>query len=185
MVRTRTIQTARSTRNSVTAGFLVAAVSASGRPRGARPTVTTRETPTDRAVNDAVRTDGTTFAVGDGGLVCRRDEGTWETVRTDGPGGAGVDLHAVDVTEESERLWLAGSGGRIYTYDVAADRFEDRSPAGAHGIVERVAVVGTAGSETVYAAEAGGGVLVSFSSDPRAEWTDVTRGAVGTTYVGP
>lgn len=154
-----------------------------GRERPARPTVSSSDIPTDRAVNDAVRVGEMTVAVGDGRLCYRRDAGEWVPVPLDDLVDTTVDLLAVDTTGCGERVWMAGTDGTVLTYDLTTGQVENRSPPRRCCDVRRVAVVGSAGSETVYIADATGQVLVTFQDDDRAEWADVTRGGLGTTYV--
>jgi hypothetical protein len=151
-------------------------------PRPSRPAVRCAETPTDREVNDVVRVGETLYAVGDGGLVCRRDEDRWSLLQPEGAVDEQTDLYGVDTTACGDHVWVGGTGGTVGRYDVTLDRFEDHSPE-ADTPIKRVAVVGSAGSETVYAATAGE-VYVSVSTGPTATWSDLTRGGVGTTYVG-
>jgi hypothetical protein len=106
------------------------------------------------------------YAVGEGGIVVTGDTGRdWDTVidrdalETDG------DLHAVDATDDGERVWFAGDAGILGVYDTetgGAVGYDYRGDADSDWA--DLAVAGGAGNERALVANQSGAV-VSFDLD--------------------
>ena len=106
------------------------------------------------------------YAVGEGGIVVTGDsQRDWDTVidqdalETDG------DLHAVDATDDGERVWFAGDAGILGMYDTetgGAVGYDYRGDASAEW--KELAVAGAAGEERALMAD-GSGAVVSFDLD--------------------
>ena len=120
-------------------------------------------TPVDVDLIDVAVAGRSAFAVGERGVVLERgsrtagwtlrDAGEWPTT-----GGADrVDpptLTGVDATAEGERLWFAGEDGCVGSFDAKRNTTLDFTPqTGDHALFTAVAVVGSARTERVFAAD--------------------------------
>lgn len=106
-----------------------AAVTGLAFPASATETTTWRrvETPTDRTLHGVTYVGGRAYAVGDGGIVLRRDADGWRVVLDGGPTDNGNDLYGVDVADDGETLWFVGASGAIGEYNTTTGNIEDRS----------------------------------------------------------
>lgn len=143
-------------------------------------TWTSVRSPTDRTLHDVVRVDGLPLAVGGGGRVLRRDDGTWRTVTQNGVAGNGRNIRAAATTADGQRAWFAGASGALATYGPTADVDADVGPAGVTHNFAAVAAHGPAGSERVLVGDDSGHVH-HRSAD--GAWSTVTPGD-GTAITG-
>lgn len=139
---------------------------------------TVEETETDSTLHDLVTADAGRFAVGDGGILTTRTATGWVTLRDGGPSGNGNDLYGAAVTEDGERVWVAGASGAIGEYDPATDTLVDRSaPMDNTNNYNDIAVTGEAGDANVFVAGDSGKLYYSFENGAEGTWEDVTPGS--------
>ena len=114
---------------------------------------------------DVVQTVEGPYAVGGrGNLIADRGDG-WELVFDDGPATRQNQLRAMDVTDDGERIWMAGSSGAMACYDVEQRRKYDYSyPEEMTSTWEGVTVSGDRGTEKALAAN-GSGEILPFTID--------------------
>ncbi|MGN8218191.1 hypothetical protein ACTG0T_07560 [Halococcus morrhuae DSM 1307] len=121
------------------------------KPRPDSANWTEANSPTGKGLNDTVLSSQGPYAVGGGGRVLERDSTGWTTVIEKGPMAQGNTLTGAGVTDDGNHVWFAGGSGVIGQYDVGSGTKTDYSqPEGKSSTWEDVAVVGAAGSETVF-----------------------------------
>ena len=109
---------------------------------------------------DAVQTVEGPYAVGGRGTVVTNRGSGWEVVFDDGPTTRQNQLRAIDVTDDGERVWMAGSAGALACYDVEQRRKYDYSyPKEMTSTWEGVAVSGERGREKALVANGNGELL--------------------------
>lgn len=118
----------------------------------------------DAATEKAVRAvtvsaEGPYAVAGNGDLLARRVDG-WERVRDAGPTLRDKGLYGTAASDDGRNVWLVGESAVVARYDVVDEVLTDHSgPNDLSTTWYDAAVVGTAGSETVYLASSGGDVL--------------------------
>lgn len=118
------------------------------------------DAPIDGTLHDVVSSDSGAVAVGAGGVVLTGDSDGWTTVLEDGPGAAGETLRGVAASDDGRAVWFAGDGGALGVYDTEDGRHTDVSaPADITNTWEDIAVIGSAGEETVFLVSSSGQVL--------------------------
>ncbi|EMA52950.1 hypothetical protein [Halococcus thailandensis] len=121
------------------------------KPRPDSAEWTEASSPTGKGLSDTVLSSQGPYAVGDGGRVLERGSTGWTTVIEKGPTTQGNTLTGAGVTDDGNHVWFAGGSGVIGEYDVGSGTKTDYSkPEGKTSTWEDVAVVGAAGSETVF-----------------------------------
>ncbi|QLG49187.1 hypothetical protein [Natrinema halophilum] len=125
------------------------------------------ESPTGKALNDAVDTATGPFAAGaDGNVLARRDDG-WQKVVSYGPQARSRRLTGIDATDDGKAVWFVGGSGVIGEYNVETRTLTNYSaPKGKTSTWEDCAVRGTAGeNERVYFVNGSGELLVGVRQD--------------------
>ncbi len=127
---------------------------------------TTVETDVEKTLNGVVRTVNGVYAVGSGGTVARRAaDGSWSVVVPGGPAAKRNALTCVDVTDDRERIWFAGSSGALGMYDTTTGRkFDYTAPMEMTSTWEAVGIAGERGDERLFVAN-GSGEVVAGSVD--------------------
>lgn len=128
------------------------------------------ESPTDKALNDAVGTAAGPFAAGaDGNVVARVGE-KWKKVVSYGPQARSRRLTGIDATDDGKAVWFVGGSGVIGEYNVETRTLTNYSaPKGKTSTWEDCAVRGTAGeNERVYFVNGSGELLVGVRQDSGA-----------------
>ncbi|WP_256685740.1 dockerin type I domain-containing protein [Halococcus qingdaonensis] len=121
------------------------------KPRPDSANWTEASSPTGKGLNDTVLSSQGPYAVGGGGRVLERGSTGWTTVIEKGPTTQGNTLTGAGVTDDGNHVWFAGGSGVIGQYDVGSGTKTDYSkPEGKSSTWEDIAVVGAAGSETVF-----------------------------------
>ncbi|WP_323171154.1 hypothetical protein [Natrialba sp. PRR66] len=142
------------------------------------------ESPTGKALNDAVDTAAGPFAVGaDGNVLARREDG-WQTVVAYGPQARSRRLTGVDATDDGRAVWFVGGSGVIGEYDVETQTLTNYSaPNGKTSTWEDCTVRGTAGeNERLYFVNGSGELLVGVRQDSGAiEYAEVSKPGGGST----
>ncbi|QRV13677.1 hypothetical protein JMJ58_12000 [Haloterrigena salifodinae] len=145
------------------------------------------ESPTGKALNDAVDTAAGPFAAGaDGNVVARREDG-WQTVVAYGPQARSRRLTGIDATDDGRAVWFVGGSGVIGEYNVETRTLTNYSaPKGKTSTWEDCAVRGTAGeNERVYFVNGSGELLVGVRQDSGAmQYEEVIKPGGGSTIPG-
>ncbi|SEW13679.1 WD40/YVTN/BNR-like repeat-containing protein [Natrinema salifodinae] len=145
------------------------------------------ESPTGKALADAVDTAAGPFAVGaDGNVLARRDDG-WQTVVAYGPQARSRRLTGIDATDDGRAVWFVGGSGVIGEYDVESQTLTNYSaPQGKTSTWEDCAVRGAAGeNERLYFVNGSGELLVGVRQDDGAiRYAEVTEPGGGSTIPG-
>lgn len=129
---------------------------------GRDPEWAVSHTPFSVDLYDAVQTAEGPYAVGGGGTVARKHDGSWEALIEGGPSGQGSKLRTTAVTDEGQRVWFAGSSGAMGMYDLRRGEKQDYSYTGdATTSWREIAITGAAGEERGLLAN-GSGAVVSF-----------------------
>ncbi|WP_049997861.1 hypothetical protein [Halococcus sediminicola] len=141
---------------------------------------------TGKTLNDTVQSSQGPYAVGGGGRVLARGSTGWTTVVEKGPTGQGNTLTGAAVTDDGKHVWFAGGSGVIGEYDVKSGTKTDYSkPEGETSTWEDIAVVGSAGSETVFLINGSGEF---FSGTKTASggmnWGDIIKPGGGSSAKG-
>ncbi|WP_247728488.1 hypothetical protein [Halovivax limisalsi] len=148
---------------------------------------TVAESPTSKALNDAVGTPSGPFAAGaDGNVVARCDDG-WHFVVRYGPQARSRRLTGIDVTDDGAAVWFVGGSGVIGEYNIETRTLTNYSaPMGMTSTWEDCAVRGTAGeNERVYFVNGSGELLVGTRQDSGAmQYEDVIKPGGGSTIPG-
>jgi hypothetical protein len=157
-------------------GTALASAALAGRA-AAEPEWTIEETPVDGALYDVAYADGNAYAVGQEGVVLERTGEGWQKVTDGGVSGDGRDLLCVDVTDDGDRLWFAGSSGAIGEYETATGSINDRGePEDNTNNFLDIAATGEAGDANIYAADGSGGISYNFDNGQSGEWNSVGVG---------
>ena len=143
-----------------------------------RPEWRVVETAFSFGLYDAVQTSEGPYAVGGRGtLVADRGSG-WEVVFDDGPATRQNQLRAVDVTDDGERIWMAGSSGAMACYDVEQRRKYDYSyPEEMTSTWEGITVSGSRGEEKALAANGSGETLPFVVDGFDVDWGQLEKPA--------
>ncbi|NUB89590.1 hypothetical protein HTZ84_20150 [Haloterrigena sp. SYSU A558-1] len=145
------------------------------------------DSPTGKALNDAVDTAAGPFAAGaDGNVIARREDG-WQTVVAYGPQARSRRLTGIDATDDGRAVWFVGGSGVIGEYDVETQTLTNYSaPKGKTSTWEDCAVRGTAGeNERVYFVNGSGELLVGVRQDSGAmQYEEVIKPGGGSTIPG-
>ncbi|ADB62152.1 hypothetical protein Htur_3288 [Haloterrigena turkmenica DSM 5511] len=145
------------------------------------------DSPTGKALNDAVDTAAGPFAAGaDGNVIVRREDG-WQTVVAYGPQARSRRLTGIDATDDGRAVWFVGGSGVIGEYDVETRTLTNYSaPKGKTSTWEDCAVRGTAGEdERVYFVNGSGELLVGVRQDGGAmQYEEVIKPGGGSTIPG-
>ncbi|UHQ98643.1 hypothetical protein HYG81_21970 (plasmid) [Natrinema zhouii] len=145
------------------------------------------ESPTGKALNDAVDTASGPFAAGADGNVLARHEDGWRTVVAYGPQARSRRLTGIDATDDGKAVWFVGGSGVIGEYDVETRTLTNYSaPKGKTSTWEDCAVRGTAGeNERVYFVNGSGELLVGVRQDSGAmQYQEVIKPGGGSTIPG-
>ncbi|WP_339102283.1 hypothetical protein [Haloterrigena salinisoli] len=145
------------------------------------------DSPTGKALNDAVDTAAGPFAAGaDGNVIARRENG-WQTVVAYGPQARSRRLTGIDATDDGRAVWFVGGSGVIGEYNVETRTLTNYSaPKGKTSTWEDCAVRGTAGeNERVYFVNGSGELLVGVRQDSGAmQYEEVLKPGGGSTIPG-
>ena len=147
---------------------------------------TEASSPTAKTLNDTVMSSQGPYAVGGGGRVLARGSTGWTTVVEKGPTTQGNTLTGAAATDDGKHVWFAGGSGVVGQYDVERGVKTDYSkPEGKTSTWEDVAVVGNAGSETVYLVN-GSGEFFSGTKTASGgmDWGDVVKPGGGSSAKG-
>lgn len=143
----------------------------------------TAEAPTDCALHAVVATAYGPVAVGEDGCILARRGGEWRIVVADGPATQANTLTCVDVTDDGERAWFAGSSGALGAYDTASGRkFDYSAPTEKTSTWEAIAVAGDRSDERLRIAN-GSGEVMAVTTDDRGcpQWGSVVEPGCGAT----
>lgn len=136
------------------------------------------ETPVQTDLHDVEYTAGGAYAVGGGGDVIERADGSWTQILDGGPTGNGNGLLGSDVTDGGEHLWFVGKSGAVGEYDVSTGSLDDHShPLDSGDNFTDVAVTGPAGEANVFVTDASGHLLYSFENGEKGTWEYLTPGS--------
>ncbi|MGQ3411207.1 hypothetical protein ACT4ML_02960 [Natrinema sp. LN54] len=174
------LATASATAGVLTLGSAAAAQSNDGE-------WTQAESPTDKALNDAVDTAAGPFAAGADGNVIARGEGGWRKVVDYGPQARSRRLTGIDATDDGSAVWFVGGSGVIGEYNVETQTLTNYSaPKGKTSTWEDCAVRGTAGeNERVSFVNGSGELLVGVRQDSGAmQYEAVIEPGGGSTIPG-
>lgn len=131
----------------------------------------TVESPVSTTLHDLSDSVNGPVAVGNLGHVLARGVDGWELLVENGPAAESNTLHAVDSTEDGERIWFAGASGSLGYYDVPAGEREDFSnPRDLDTAFTALTVSGTRGEEKLLVADGSGNVLPGDMDDGRIDW---------------
>jgi hypothetical protein len=173
-----TKQTTRRTFVRGLAGTAAAATVVGTASAAEAPEWAVEETPADSTVYDVAFTAQGAYAVGDGGLVLRRDEAGWTKVLDGGPTGNGNTLFGVDVAGYGSDLWFVGASGAIGKYDVETGNLENYSaPDDVTNNFNDVSVRTTSEGTNVYVAGDSGKIYRSFDGGRAGTWDYTTPGS--------
>ncbi|WP_331235677.1 hypothetical protein [Natronorarus salvus] len=143
------------------------------------------ETTAEVSLTDVTGADGCAFAVGEAGTLLARTDGGWETVLEEGPTGRSTDLSSVSVSEDGERVWMAGDGGVLASYDPESGRVTDRSaPLDITSSWTDCAAVGAAGEETITLLTGSGEVVRGTVSGTEIKWDEPVKPGSGSSATG-
>lgn len=136
------------------------------------------ESPFKKTIYEVVSTSAGPYAIGDGGTLLANRDGDWEVILNDGPRTRDNQLRGLDVTDDGERVWFAGSSGALGCYDVQSrKKFDYSNPKEMTSTWEGLAVAGQRGSEKVLVAN-GSGEIMPFTVDGFDEnWGVVSKPA--------
>ncbi|WP_424019247.1 hypothetical protein ACOZ4N_07175 [Halorientalis pallida] len=146
----------------------------------------TAESSAKKTLHGVVQTVAGPFAVGTGGIVLRRTDGGWETVIPAGPATKRNTLTCVDVTDDGERIWFAGSSGALGVYDTQTGRKYDYSaPDEKTSTWEAIAIRGEVGEEQLLIANGSGEVLsATIDAEGCPTFGEVVKPGSGSTISG-
>lgn len=141
----------------------------------------TVESPVSVTLQDVTDTAFGACAVGNSGYVLgRTPEGKWGVAVDDGPNAESQSLHCVDVTNDGERVWFAGSGGALGYYDLRNhERRSHSHPKGLDTTFHAIIVEGNRDSEKVMVADGSGNVIPGDMNNGSMEWDTASRPANG------
>ncbi|GAB7095879.1 hypothetical protein JCM30237_30330 [Halolamina litorea] len=118
------------------------------------------ESPTNVTLRDVTSTVNGPVAVGDTGVAVGRGRERWGVILENGPGARSQTLHAVDASDDGERLWFAGAGGAFGYYDLRTEERRDHSvPRGNANVFYSLTVFGDRGEEKFLVGDGSGNVL--------------------------
>lgn len=147
---------------------------------------TAADSPTVETLHDVGFALDGAYAVGEDGVLLRRDGGQWRVVLDEGPDGNGDDHFALDATDDGERVWFVGASGTIGEYDATTGLVSEPEGPDDHsapddytGNFRDVAVTGDGGDATVVVTDDSG--IVHYSFDDGESWDYVTPGSGSTT----
>ncbi|MFC7138671.1 hypothetical protein ACFQMA_02325 [Halosimplex aquaticum] len=147
-------------------------------PDADKPEWRTVESPFQKTIFSVVNTSEGPYAIGDGGTLLADRGGGWEIVLDDGPRTRDNQLRGLDVTDDGNRVWFAGSSGALGCYDVTTRRKYDYSgPNQMTSTWEGIAVAGPAGAEKVLVANGSGEVLPFTIDGFDEDWGPVSKPA--------
>lgn len=142
------------------------------------------DTDVEKTMYDVTRTANGVYAVGDSGTVASRGaDGEWTVAIPSGPAVKRNTLTAVDVTDDGERIWFAGSSGAIGMYDTTTGRKYDHSaPMEMTSTWEAIGIAGERGDEHLFVANGSGEVLeATVDEDGCPEFGDPVKPGSGST----
>ncbi|SER16945.1 WD40/YVTN/BNR-like repeat-containing protein [Natrinema salaciae] len=145
------------------------------------------ESPTGKALNDAVDTAAGPFAAGADGNVVARGEDGWRKVVAYGPQARNRRLTGIDATDDGKAVWFVGGSGVIGEYNVETQTLTNYSaPGGKTSTWEDCAVQGAAGeNERVSFVNGSGELLVGVRQDSGAmQYEEVVKPGGGSTIPG-
>lgn len=129
------------------------------------------DSPTNVTLRDLTTSTNGPVAVGTQGVVLGRGRERWGVVLDDGPGAKGNTLHAVDSTDDGDRVWFAGGNGALGYYDLKDDDRTDLSkPRGNSNTFTALAVTGERGSEKFLVGDGSGNILPGDMTQGEADW---------------
>ncbi|WP_435098886.1 hypothetical protein [Halarchaeum sp. P4] len=125
------------------------------------------------------------YAVGENGVVLRRDGKTWRSLVSGGPTGNGHTLRGVDASDDSTELWVVGGSGTVGVHDVEAGVTTALTVPNEEANFTDVAVEGAGGAADVWIADDSGRVHYSAPASlaDRTWRTDEPGGGAGLTSV--
>lgn len=140
------------------------------------------DAPTDESLYDVVASQNGPYAVGANGTVLARrsDDDDWEQVLEEGPTVQSNDLRGVDTSSDGRHVWFAGDSGVLAQYDTEADRLTDYSaPNDSTSTWEDIAVIGSAGDESIYLVTSSGEVLRGMTVEGDIRWGNTVKPGSG------
>jgi len=118
--------------------------------------------------------------VGSGGVVLGRGRGGWGVVVEDGPAARGRTLYTVAATDDGERVWFAGAGGALGSFDLrTGDRNDYSRPRDAEGTFGALCIAGSRGDEKLLVADGSGTVYPGIVTGDEVDWDRPTVPAGG------
>lgn len=125
------------------------------------------DSPVKSPLHDVTQTANGPAAVGGTGKVIgRTPDGTWGVLVENGPGGKSRRLHVVDATDDGTRLYFAGAGGALGTYDLeTGERTDFSGVEGLNGTIGALTVAGDRGSEKLLLADTSGNVVPAYANE--------------------
>mgnify|MGYP006280001165 CR=1 FL=1 len=124
------------------------------------------DSPTNVALRDVTGTANGPVAVGDKGVAVGRGNDRWGVILENGPGARSRALHAVDTTDDGERVYFAGAGGSFGYYDLRTEQRRDYSqPRGNANTFYALAVAGDRGEEKFLLGDGSGNVVPGWIRD--------------------
>lgn len=131
------------------------------------------ESPTTVTLRDLAATANGPVAVGDKGVAIGRGQDRWGVILENGPGARSQTLHAVDASDDGERVWFAGAGGAFGYYDLRTEERRDYSvPRGNANTFYSLAVAGDRGEEKFIVGDGAGHVLPGHvENETETDWS--------------
>lgn len=124
--------------------------------------------PVDAAFHDVTVSKSGVFAVGEDGLVVRRQR-TWEPVEKEFDGGN--TLYGTSATDDGKRVWFAGGSGAAGYFDADAEETVEYEITADEHDYRSVAVSGPADQEVVWAVDDNGTIYHgSPTGEEEAAW---------------
>ncbi len=138
------------------------------------------KSPTEMTLFDVAMTRAGPHAVGEGGRLLARHDGSWSVAVENGPSGAENAIRGAAATDNGRHLWVAGDSAIVGLYDVDDQSMTDYSaPEGMTSTWEAVAVVGLADEEWVYLANGSGEIVRATHTEGKVEWGDPVKPGSG------
>lgn len=134
------------------------------------------DVPFSSSLHDVTRSKKAVYAVGDGGTLLQRADGTWSVVLDRGPTGNSNVLKSVATTADGKRVWFAGSSGTVGCYDPkSGDVLDFSDPEGESDQWNDMLVTGSAGSEVVRLADNNGEIVTLRLSGTSLDATNLVK----------
>lgn len=141
--------------------------------------------PTSKTLHGVVESSSGIFAVGGGGKVLQRKDTGWEVVVSSGPGGNGNNLYTATSTDGGDHVWFGGSSGALGYYDLGSESVNNETaPSNVTNTMSAIAVLGSAGNETVIVGTSSGQILRGTMSNGSITWDDPYKPGTGSAING-